>query len=537
MESELFGYERGAFTGAVTSKPGRFELADGGTLFLDEIGEIPVEMQVKLLRALQESEFERVGGIKTTRVDVRLVAATNRDLQTEIEAGRFRKDLYYRLAVVPIVPARRCASAERHPHARAALRREVQPPPQQEDRGHRPTRRSPLLQAYAWPGNIRELENLIERVLLFADGPLITAKDLPEPVRGGRRAAPSRPAAVAERCRRPPARRGSRTSSGRRPAELEKDLIAKALEETRRQRHARREAPADQPQVAADEDEGVRAARGRRASDVVGARATMSVKMPVLGQRPGASPSGLGWVLFLRCSSVRGGGGYLWCREAPRPALRRRWPQVPGGGRAGRRSSRAPGSPAAPGARPGSGWRLAITGRPAVARRCTSTARWSPRSSQARRQDSRAAAHPGREPLAGLVAARCRRTSGRATRSRWSTSRAQQEPLVTRCAHQREAREDLRGVPLQGRRARRTRASTGPTATSSSCGWSTVPLDSWEQITSLLKDGRQHKGVDFKTPVGTPVKATFDGTITRKNWSSAATGNSPGDRRVRRRRT
>src|SRR3954451_11997176 len=102
MESELFGYERGAFTGAVTSKPGRFELADTGTLFLDEIAEIPVEMQVKLLRALQESEFERVGGIKTTRVDVRLIAATNRDLEKEIEAGRFRKDLYYRLAVVPL---------------------------------------------------------------------------------------------------------------------------------------------------------------------------------------------------------------------------------------------------------------------------------------------------------------------------------------------------------------------------------------------------------------------------------------------------
>ncbi len=102
MESELFGYERGAFTGAVTSKPGRFELADGGTLFLDEIGEIPLEMQVKLLRVLQESEFERVGGIKTTKVDVRLIAATNRLLQEEIDAGRFRKDLFYRLNVVPI---------------------------------------------------------------------------------------------------------------------------------------------------------------------------------------------------------------------------------------------------------------------------------------------------------------------------------------------------------------------------------------------------------------------------------------------------
>ncbi len=102
MESELFGYEKGAFTGATSSKPGRFELADGGTLFLDEIGEIPVEMQVKLLRAIQESEFERVGGLKTIKVDVRLVTATNRDLLQDIAGGSFREDLYYRLNVVPI---------------------------------------------------------------------------------------------------------------------------------------------------------------------------------------------------------------------------------------------------------------------------------------------------------------------------------------------------------------------------------------------------------------------------------------------------
>src|SRR5207244_6917049 len=102
MEAELFGFERGAFTGAVTSKPGKFELASGGTLFLDEIGEIPIEMQVKLLRVLQESEFERVGGIKTIKVDVRLVTATNRDLVQEIAAGAFREDLYYRLNVVPM---------------------------------------------------------------------------------------------------------------------------------------------------------------------------------------------------------------------------------------------------------------------------------------------------------------------------------------------------------------------------------------------------------------------------------------------------
>src|SRR5438552_4011971 len=102
MESELFGYEKGAFTGATSSKPGRFELADGGTLFLDEIGEIPIEMQVKLLRVLQESEFERVGGIKTIKVDVRLVTATNRDLAREVAAANFREDLFYRLNVVPI---------------------------------------------------------------------------------------------------------------------------------------------------------------------------------------------------------------------------------------------------------------------------------------------------------------------------------------------------------------------------------------------------------------------------------------------------
>src|SRR5262249_1289380 len=102
MESELFGYEKGAFTGAVGAKPGRFELAHGGTLFLDEIGEIPIDMQVKLLRVLQESEFERVGGIKTIKVDVRLVAATNRDLLAELATGGFREDLYYRLNVVPI---------------------------------------------------------------------------------------------------------------------------------------------------------------------------------------------------------------------------------------------------------------------------------------------------------------------------------------------------------------------------------------------------------------------------------------------------
>jgi two-component system response regulator AtoC len=178
IESELFGYEKGAFTGAVTSKPGRFELAHGGTLFLDEIGEIPVNMQVKLLRAIQEHEFERVGGIKTIGVDVRLVAATNRDLVEEIKEGRFREDLYYRLNVV-----------------------QIRLPPLRERKGDIPllvehfVRRfkerlkkhvagvsheaMELLLAHPWPGNIRELENVIERCTLFCDGEMIEIDDLP----------------------------------------------------------------------------------------------------------------------------------------------------------------------------------------------------------------------------------------------------------------------------------------------------------------------------------------------------------------------
>src|SRR5690606_12336347 len=173
MESELFGYERGAFTGAVSSKPGRFELADGGTLFLDEIGEIPPEMTVKLLRAVQEDEFERVGGIKALRVDVRLIAATNRDLLAEVEAGRVRQDLYYRLAVVPLhVPPLRERTQDLPALAAHFLRR------YDERLGKRHERIDDealaALQAYSWPGNIRELENLIERLVLFADEPVIT---------------------------------------------------------------------------------------------------------------------------------------------------------------------------------------------------------------------------------------------------------------------------------------------------------------------------------------------------------------------------
>ncbi len=178
IESELFGYEKGAFTGAVASKPGRFELAHKGTLFLDEIGDLPREMQVKLLRVIQDQEFERVGGIQTIKVDVRLVAATNRNLQQDVREGRFREDLFYRLNVMPIhVPPLR----ERKEDIPALLdyfigkfnrklgRRIAGADPEVVD----------LLMDHDWPGNIRELENLAERLVLMARGETIVMGDVP----------------------------------------------------------------------------------------------------------------------------------------------------------------------------------------------------------------------------------------------------------------------------------------------------------------------------------------------------------------------
>ena len=227
MESELFGYERGAFTGAVSSKPGRFELADGGTLFLDEIGEVPIEMQVKLLRVLQESEFERVGGIKTTHVDVRLIAATNRDLEKETEQGRFRKDLFYRLNVVPIVLPPLRARADDIPRLvvhfiekyNKRLNKKIETISDEA---------LVLLQAWPWPGNIRELENLMERVLLFADGPRIEVKDLPEGVRSGMQSAPSYSSGATPA----PGETPLKDFLKQKQAEIEKSFIVQALAKT-----------------------------------------------------------------------------------------------------------------------------------------------------------------------------------------------------------------------------------------------------------------------------------------------------------------
>jgi formate hydrogenlyase transcriptional activator len=174
LESELFGHERGAFTGAVTRKVGRFELADKGTLFLDEIGEIPPEIQVKLLRVLQEQEFEKLGSTQTQRVNVRFVAATNRDLAEMVSEGEFRSDLYFRLNVFPItVPALR----ERPEDIPVLTEFFVQQFARRMEKRIEtiPTATVNQLQQYAWPGNIRELQNFLERAVILTNGETLGA--------------------------------------------------------------------------------------------------------------------------------------------------------------------------------------------------------------------------------------------------------------------------------------------------------------------------------------------------------------------------
>jgi transcriptional regulator with GAF, ATPase, and Fis domain len=177
LESELFGHEKGAFTGAVARRPGRFELADGGTLFLDECGDIPTDVQVKLLRVLQEREFERVGGQDTIRVDVRVVSATHRDLEKQISDGKFREDLYYRLNVFPItLPPLRDRLEDLQKlveHFVAKFNRVTG----KTVRGFDPSAVAALGQ-YQWPGNVRELENVVERAIIVARGAEVTASDL-----------------------------------------------------------------------------------------------------------------------------------------------------------------------------------------------------------------------------------------------------------------------------------------------------------------------------------------------------------------------
>ena len=192
LESELFGHVKGAYTGAAQSRTGRFEMADGGTVFLDEIGEMSMTLQVKLLRVLQERSFEPVGGSRTVEVDVRVVAATNKDLEEEVEAGRFREDLYYRLNVVelnlPSLRERRSDIPRLIAHFNAKL--------------HETRKRSisgieddalEKLMNYRWPGNVRELENIVERLTVFCMDEYVTLDDLPAKILSPRTKDPDMP--------------------------------------------------------------------------------------------------------------------------------------------------------------------------------------------------------------------------------------------------------------------------------------------------------------------------------------------------------
>lgn len=191
LESELFGHERGAFSGAQQARAGRFELAHGGTLFLDEIGEMPVALQVKLLRAIQERSFERVGGTRAVKVDVRIVAATNADLEAAVRAGRFRKDLYYRLHVIPMeLPALRHRREDIPPLVSHFIR-QLNIRKAARVQGVEPEAMGKLC-AYEWPGNVRELENLIERVVVLKRDGMIGCGDLPDTLQGRRGVAESR---------------------------------------------------------------------------------------------------------------------------------------------------------------------------------------------------------------------------------------------------------------------------------------------------------------------------------------------------------
>ncbi|WNG59578.1 sigma-54-dependent Fis family transcriptional regulator [Archangium gephyra] len=184
LEAELFGVERGAFTGAVARREGRFERASGGTLFLDEVGEMPLSAQVKLLRVLQEGELERLGGTQTVKVDVRIVAATNKDLQREVAEGRFREDLYYRLNVVEVRIPALASRREDIPLLADAFLRRFASKNGKVLRGFSPDALS-TLENYAWPGNVRELEHAVERAVVLARSDVLEVGDLPETVRKG----------------------------------------------------------------------------------------------------------------------------------------------------------------------------------------------------------------------------------------------------------------------------------------------------------------------------------------------------------------
>jgi len=218
LESELFGYEKGAFTGAATRKPGRVELADGGTLFLDEIGDITPHMQVKLLRVLQEREFERLGGTETIKVDVRFIAATHRDLQAMVAAGTFREDLYYRLNVVPLqLPPLRSRAEDIRALATRFAQEHAQKNGKRIDIGEGALA---LLEREPWPGNVRQLTNFIERLVVLSEGPVIGAEDVTRELGPRAAVAPAAPLAAKTTA-------GTDLDSAR--ADAEREVIKNAL--------------------------------------------------------------------------------------------------------------------------------------------------------------------------------------------------------------------------------------------------------------------------------------------------------------------
>ncbi|NOQ50601.1 MAG: response regulator, partial [Desulfuromonadaceae bacterium] len=189
LESELFGHTRGSFTGAIADKPGKFEDANGGTIFLDEIGNMPERLQMKLLRVLQEHEFERVGSSRKIRLDVRLISATNADLPERVKNGQFREDLYYRLNVIPILlpplKERRGDIPQLTRHFLGRICKEMRRPLMAIDRNA-----MRAIESYDWPGNVRELENVIERTVALSDGEIISCDDLPPDIAKVQNAAP-----------------------------------------------------------------------------------------------------------------------------------------------------------------------------------------------------------------------------------------------------------------------------------------------------------------------------------------------------------
>lgn len=221
LESEFFGYRRGAFTGATSDKPGKFEMAKGGTIFLDEIGDMSADLQVKVLRVLEEGEFERIGGHETIKTDARIIAATHRDLEEEVQKGNFREDLFYRLYVIPIMLPTLKERRTDIPFLVSYFLEEFS-----KKKSAEPAKISDdamkILVNYSWPGNVRELRNLIERLVVLHEGEQIVPEDLPEKIRieGSR----------------PPKRKleteGEGISFNTAVSEFEKALIISALEKT-----------------------------------------------------------------------------------------------------------------------------------------------------------------------------------------------------------------------------------------------------------------------------------------------------------------